>query len=306
MSNNILRSSSGGDTATRAQAGVSGSDHTDAEVLERTTAAEAYHRSRLYSLISLALDRPGDDHEELTESGLFTAHLQESARAYGDEDVIRAADAVVEALDEFDEHRYEWASLFGVEEGVNVSPYQLTYLPGPLMTTIRELADIKGFYQAYDLQIAEDSRDRGDNIVFLTEFLGHISLREAALRDEGDAAGVSVVVDSRATFLEDHLGRWYWRFAQEVSKHDDDGIYAAVAELLAALVEDELETLDLDPDWVPDDPEVTEWNEGVFGESGRSCGGCGGDPSGQDMDGMQAGLEEEFEMDIDEYGPLRE
>ncbi len=40
--------------------------------------------------------------------------------------------------------------------------------------------------------------------------------------------------------------------------------------------------LDLDPDWVPDDPEVLEWNEDVFGDSGRGCGGCGRDPEGID------------------------
>lgn len=58
--------------------------------------------------------------------------------------------------------------------------------------------------------------------------------------------------------------------------------YAALADLLAALVEYDIERFALDPDWVPDDPEVLEWNEDVFGDSGRSCGGCGMDTEGID------------------------
>lgn len=306
MSNNILRSSSGGtDSATRAQTMAQEEPTVDQEIIDAADPVEAYHRSRLYSLLSLLLDRPGDDHEEIVEDGVFAEHLQESARIYGDEKLARAAERVLEAYTEFDEHRHEWASLFGVEEGVTVSPYQLTYLPGPLMTTVRELADMKGFYQAFDLQIADSERDRGDNIIFQTEFLGHLSLREALLREEGKREGVEVVVEARRSFLEDHLGRWYWRFAEEVSKQDDSGFYAALAEFLAILVETEIETLDLDPKWVPDDPAVTEWNEGVFGESGRSCGGCGSDPSGQHTGEME-GIEEGLDMEFGEYGPLRD
>ncbi|RKD93405.1 TorD/DmsD family molecular chaperone [Halopiger aswanensis] len=243
----------------------------------------AVHRSRLYSLCSLGFDRPGDDFAAAREAGAYDEDLCESAAAIG-EDVAAAAAAVADALEDAD-HRTlhdQWASLFGVEEGVTVSPYELTYLPGPLMTNVRRLADISGFYEAFDLDIAEGKTDRGDHVCFLAEFLSHLSHREAALRLEGDDEGVAVVVDARRSFLEDHLGRWYWRFADEVGAHDDGepAVYAALAELLAALVEREVERLDLEPDWVPDDPQVTEWNEDVFGDTGRGCGGCGVDAGG--------------------------
>ncbi len=130
-------------------------------------------------------------------------------------------------------------------------------------------------YEAFDLSLADEGTDRGDHVCYLTEFLSALCLREASLRERGDDEGVAIVVDARRSFLEDHLGRWYWRLADEVGSHDDGAFYAALAELLAALVEHEIETLDLDPDWVPDDPEVTEWNEDVFGDAGRGCGGCG-------------------------------
>ncbi|GAB3667671.1 TorD/DmsD family molecular chaperone [Halopiger thermotolerans] len=257
----------------------------------------AVHRSRLYSLCSLGFDRPGDDFAAAREAGAYDEELRESAAVIG-EDVATAAAAVADALEGAD-HRDlhdQWASLFGVEEGVTVSPYELTYLPGPLMTNVRRLADIRGFYEAFDLAVAEGKTDRGDHVCFLTEFLSHLSHREAALRLAGDDEGVAVVVDARRSFLEDHLGRWYWRFADEVGDHDDGelAVYAALAELLAALVEREVEQLDLDPDWVPDDPQVTEWNEDVFGDTGRGCGGCGVDagglgPNAVDPDGVPGG-----------------
>lgn len=243
----------------------------------------AVHRSRLYSLCSLGFDRPGDDLAAAREAGAYDADLRESAAVIG-EDVATAAAAVADSLEGADHRdlRDRWASLFGVEEGVTVSPYELTYLPGPLMTNVRRLADIRGFYEAFDLAVAEGKADRGDHVCFLTEFLSHLSRREAALRLEGDDEGVAVVVDAYRSFLEDHLGRWYWRFADEVGARDDGepAVYAALAELLAALVEREVERLDLDPDWVPDDPQVTEWNEDVFGDAGRGCGGCGVDAGG--------------------------
>ncbi|MDG5820554.1 molecular chaperone TorD family protein [Natronococcus sp. A-GB7] len=131
---------------------------------------------------------------------------------------------------------------------------------------------------------------RGDHLCYLTEFLGHCCLREARLRRRGDDQGVATVVDARGSFLEDHLGRWFWRFANEVSTRDD-GFYASLADLLAALVEDELETRSLEPEWAPDGPEVTEWSEDAFGDVGRGCGGCGADAAGLDEAtwGLQSG-----------------
>jgi hypothetical protein len=147
------------------------------------------------------------------------------------------------------------------------------------MTNVRKLADLSGFYEAFDLEIAPGRNDRRDHVCFLLEFAGILSLREAHLRLEGDDEGVAIVGDARRQFLEDHLGRWYWRFADEVSQHST-GFYATLADLLAALLDDEIERLGLDPEWVPDDPQVTEWTEDVFGDSGRSCGGCGADATG--------------------------
>ncbi|WP_331233996.1 TorD/DmsD family molecular chaperone [Natronorarus salvus] len=264
------------------------------EVTERAIEAgdteTAIHRATVYGLLAVGFERPGEDFEAALAEGAFSDALVESALAL-DPAVAERAEAVGEYLADRETLHKQWASLFGVEEGITVSPYELTYLPGPLMTNVRKLADIGGFYEAFGLSISSGKNDRKDHLCLLLEFLSILCEREAALREAGDDRGVAVVVGAQRTFVEDHIGRWYWRFTGEVSAHDD-GFYAALTDLLAATVERDVETLDLEPNWVPDHPEVTEWNEDVFGDYGRDCGGCG----------VGGGFDQEAEMDLP-YAP---
>ena len=246
--------------------------------------ATAFHLARLYGLLALGFDRPADGLAEAIETGAFEGDLVESARHVGD-DVLETARAVAPRLDDVPSLREAWTALFGVEEGVDVSPFELTYLPGPLVTNVRQLADLNGFYEAFGLEVAPERRTRLDHLCYLLEFLSHLSLREAYLRLEADDEGVAVVGDARRQFVEDHLGRWYWRFADEVSQRGD-GFHARLADLLAAVLEDEIDRLDVEPAWVPDDPEAAEWTTDVFGDVGRGCGGCGVDHGAPDGPGV--------------------
>lgn len=282
MSNNILQlKSDASDPSMESNPSAPGGSETR-QVIERTTADEAVQRARLYSLLSIGFDRPGEELEALLNEGVFTEDIREAAEKLDDDQLTTAVGAMIET--DTEDLYFEWGSLFGVEEGVTVSQYELTYLPGPLMTTAREIADINGFYKAFNLELGDGENDRKDLLIFQLEFLSHLCLREAYLRQEGDDDGVAIVVDARRSFVEEHLGRWFWRFADEVCKHDDD-FYAALTDLLSAFIEAEIDLLGIEPEWVPDDPEVIEWNEDIFGDSGRGCGGCGmGDDS----------IEEEF------------
>ncbi|WP_336326071.1 TorD/DmsD family molecular chaperone [Halovenus sp. HT40] len=310
MSNNILQSKSDAPDPSTESAPSPPSESDTRRVVERTTAEEAVQRARLYSLLSIGFDRPGEELEALLNEGVFTEDIREAAGELDDKQLTTAVDAMIDEIagTDSDDLYFEWGSLFGVEEGVTVSQYELTYLPGPLMTTAREIADINGFYKAFNLALGDGENDRKDLLVFQLEFLSHLCLREAYLRQEGDDEGVEVVVDARRSFVEEHLGRWFWRFADEVCKHDDD-FYAALTDLLSAFVEAEIDVLDVDPEWVPDDPEVIEWNEDIFGDSGRGCGGCGmGDDSiEEEFKGvMPSGPPDQSDLspeELDESGP---
>lgn len=267
-------------------------EHAGDREMAMADSTEAFHRARVYSLLGLGFDRPGERFRRALEERAFREDLLHSAGVI-DGTVAGAAESVgAHAMDPEALHG-TWSSLFGVESGIPVSPYQLTYMPGPLVTNVRKLADIRGFYEAFDLEIAPGRNDRHDHLCFELEFLGRLSLRQAYLREVGDDDGVRIVRDAYRTFMEDHVGRWYWRFVDEVSQRDG-GFYAALADLLAALVEHEIERLDVSPEWVPDDPAVADWTEGVFGDSGRGCGGCG--------PGL-AGLDGRGDRDVSHLGP---
>ncbi|WP_336328420.1 TorD/DmsD family molecular chaperone [Halovenus sp. HT40] len=233
----------------------------------------AFQRARLYALLALGFERPGEELADAFADSAYCTDLVAAAEVLGD-DVAEAAVGVGAHVDDPDALYEDWGPMFGVEEGHSVSPYELNYLPGPLVTNVRRLADINGFYEAFDLSVDSDKNDRGDHICFQLEFLSHLCLREARLRESGDDHGVRIVGDAQQQFVEDHIGRWFWRFTDEVGV-SGEGFYAALADTLAALIESEIDRFDLDPEWVPDDPEVEEWSEGIFGDSGRGCGGCG-------------------------------
>lgn len=246
------------------------------DTLPTGDSVEATHRANGYATLALGLERPDDRYMAAVEGGIFGDQLVQSISTV-DDDLSDLAMRVSGTISDVDRLEQKWSRLFGVEHGLTVSPYELTYLPGPLVTNVRVLADINGFYRAFGLTVASGRNDRCDHICFMLEFLSHLSLSEAHLRTVGDCAGVAIVVDARRSFVEDHLGRWFWRFTDEVTARDE-GFHAAVAELVAGVMEHEIDSLSIEPEWVPDHPAVTDWTEGIFGDAGRDCGGCGANP----------------------------
>lgn len=200
-------------------------------------------RARLYSALSLAFDRPGDRLLTAIDDGTLVESLR-AAPVDGP-----AADALEDATPEDpDELRSSYADAFGDENESTVSQYEAAYAPGSLVTNTDRLADINGFYRAFGLDVAADRRDRADYLPTQLEFAGHLTLQRAYLEEVGDDEGVEVVTDARASFVEDHLGRWVPRFVEEVREEVDEPFYRALADLLDALVEDETRTLGVDPD----------------------------------------------------------
>jgi DMSO reductase family type II enzyme chaperone len=203
-------------------------------------------RARLYSALSLAFDRPGDRLLTAIDEDTFVESMPAAAI---DEPVADAADALADATPEDGSELHpSYADAFGDENESTVSQYEAAYAPGTLVTNTDRLADINGFYRAFGLDVAADRRDRADYLPTQLEFAGHLALQRAYLADEGDDEGVEVVTDARASFVEDHLGRWVPRFVEEVREEVDEPFYRALADLLDALVEDEARTLGADPD----------------------------------------------------------
>lgn len=99
----------------------SSDDESTTEVDDGTTpdpnlpddARTAYHRSRVYSLLGLGFDRPGEQFQEAVAAGAFCTDLVESARAI-DDDLAEVALAVGAHVDDADALHEEWTEdVFG-------------------------------------------------------------------------------------------------------------------------------------------------------------------------------------------------
>ena len=246
------------------------------------TAITHVHRARLYKLASMAFDRPDEEFEEALLSGTFEEQLLESAAALDDAALEEHAAAVAEAAptDEsgVDDLYSDWATLFGFEEGGDIQLYQIEYSPGTLVTSTDVLADISGFYKAFGLSMSEGNRERADHLCIQLEFLSHLALQMAYLKDEDDEAGIEVLTDAQGNFLEDHLGRWTGRFRETLAEEADVEFYRALASLVDALVADDTDRFDVEPKEFEETPPSP--LEGLNdGEGDFRCGTCGTTPS---------------------------
>ncbi|SEQ33719.1 TorD/DmsD family molecular chaperone [Natrinema salaciae] len=243
------------------------------------------HRSRLYKLASMAFDRPTDDLRDALVSDAFDDQLVESAAVLGDERLREHAETVAtespDDRDAADECYSTYASLFGFEQGGKIPQYEIDTGPGTIVTSTDTLADVAGFYGAFDLDLEEGNRERVDHLCVELEFVSHLALQTAYLQQSGDETGVDVVRNAQADFLEDHLGRWVPRFRDRVRDESDAPFYQALAELVVALVSADVDRFGIDPDEFTETP-PSPVEDIAAGEDGRDfrCGTCGGGSSG--------------------------
>lgn len=243
-------------------------------------------RARLYGTLAAAFDRPDETVIATVEDGSIVEELSTAATVLEGQEAT--AGPLADALPaDAGALRSAYAEAFGNENEATVSQYETEYAPGTLVTNTDQLADMAGFYRAFGLDVASDSRDRPDYLPTQLEFATHLLAQRAYLRTEADETGVAIVTDAWAAFVEDHLGRWVPRFADAVHEEVDAPFYRVLADLLEALLEDETERLGVSPDVFEAEP--TAPLESVPGlerdEEGRLATSCGSMASGSGVNG---------------------
>lgn len=240
----------------------------------------ATDRARLYTLLSVAFDRPKEPLAGALEDRAIPDLLAESAKAVGNPEVAPAAAEVsAEVADaDIESFRSAYADTFAIGTGSAVSPYETNYRPGGIVTNTDELADIAGFYDAFGLEVGEH-RDRVDHLCTELEFVGELASREAYLAQMNDEVGVEIVVDAQRMFIDDHLGRWTPRLLAELEKTAVNDLYPSLARLLDALVLFDARRLGIERDVLeatPDGPLETLFDSD---DGDWRCGTCAGNPS---------------------------
>jgi len=149
-------------------------------------------------------------------------------------------------------------------------PYEGEYGNAHIFQKTQCLADNAGFFEAFGLAAAPDLADRLDHIAIELEFLHVLAAKEAhALAYDHGEARLAVVQEATRKYFAQHLGRWAPAFAAQLESKAKDGLYAALARMLAAFVADETHALGVTPGESDAAPMVLQADDGAVG-----CEGC--------------------------------
>jgi TorA maturation chaperone TorD len=121
-----------------------------------------------------------------------------------------------------------------------VSPFETDYTTSTPFEQANELADIGGFYRAFNFAWQSSTVDRVDHIGAELEFLCVLSWMEAKALESGAPSDAGIAADAHAKFLTDHAGRWVGRLAARCEAKGAQPFFRAATRLAAAVVVEDM------------------------------------------------------------------
>jgi TorA maturation chaperone TorD len=154
-------------------------------------------------------------------------------------DVAPLLEALRQSVDGLDA---EYQRVFCLVMARECPPYETEYHSSaePFFRS-QQLADIAGFYRAFGLETSQTEPDRPDHLALELEFLAYLLLKKrlaltAGSSDRNGAAHAGLCDETFALFFRDHLAWWVPSFATGLRRKAGTGFYAALAQVLAALI----------------------------------------------------------------------
>ncbi len=139
-----------------------------------------------------------------------------------------------------DEVIAQYVRVFGLVACRECPPYETEYQKNEdIFFRSQQMADIAGFYRAFGLEPAADSRERPDYLPLELEFQAFLLMKKrlaAAGGTPSDVEHAGVCEAAHASFVREHLSWWVPSFTLAVRRKTDDGVYHAAATMLAALL----------------------------------------------------------------------
>jgi len=117
-----------------------------------------------------------------------------------------------------------------------VAPYEGSNVVTTVAGVTPRLADIAGFYRAFNTVVRDD---RPDHIVAQLEFVAVTVLMEAEAIERGDLDHAEIAADATRAFLRDHLGGWIDAWAARVDEIAELAPWAPIAATAVDLVRSE-------------------------------------------------------------------
>jgi TorA maturation chaperone TorD len=171
----------------------------------------------------------------------------------------------------------EYDRVFGLVIAKECPPYETEYYPAAeTFQRSQQLADIAGFYRAFGIDPSLSLPERPDHIALELEFMAFLITKKrlALAADKSDSCGIEQALicdDASRKFFADHLAWWVPAFALGLRHKAAGGLYAAVADVLAAWVPAERERLNIPAPRLPVQAVLIERPEEQAG-----CAGCSG------------------------------
>jgi DMSO reductase family type II enzyme chaperone len=115
-------------------------------------------------------------------------------------------------------------------------PYETEYLGDEVFAKTRELADIAGFYRAFELRVSSTSAERLDHLSVELEFVAMLLAKEAFAVANGWREKADIARSAAGKFLRDHLAAWVPAFARSLDDQAIFPLYRAAARLVRAFL----------------------------------------------------------------------
>jgi len=124
----------------------------------------------------------------------------------------------------------EHTRLFIKGEGL---PYETSFDKSRPFGKSHDLADIAGFYRAFELK---PNKEFPDYIVCELEFMSLLCLKESVAEADSKFEQAEICMDAQRKFINEHLGRWLINFNKHIDKCARLQVYPALIYLIRQFV----------------------------------------------------------------------
>lgn len=201
-------------------------------------------RSFLHQFLARLFDHPDPGTWRWMARGDTREAVRSSARACGDEALVRAADDLAARLTPgaFEAFRDDYVAAVGHAARGSSPINEIEYgeLKADPLFQPHRLADLAAFYRAFGMEVVDDAGERLDHLGVELEFMAVLAAQEGhALQNGMPDEVLRINLDAQRLFLREHLGRWSPTFARRLEAMVGDETLRAAARLLIAFVDTE-------------------------------------------------------------------
>lgn len=218
-------------------------------------------RSAAYGLLAQAWRFPAEQWHSRLADGTWLRGLTEAAKRAAPpvRKTVRSLRAAIgqrrqaapDSVPSLETLQAEYVRLFAHSRSFACPPYETEYTTPHMYAKVQSLADLRGFYRAFGVDVGEEHPERPDHLAAELEFMHYLALKEAHAEEQGNPEAQRICASAQARFLEAHLAAWPERFAQRLAQANASMLYVALGRLTAAFIAQEATTMGVTPKALP-------------------------------------------------------